>query len=203
LVKSTLVSAVCRFASPILTPSTGVDKHTGKKVAIKVESIHEKRSLLASEYRAYRALAGQRGIPAVYWFGAYGDQYRAMVLDLLGASLGRHLANTRHRRFSSATVFSLAVQLLSLIEHVHSKSFLHRDIKPANLLTGIGNDDTNVYMIDFGLAKTFVDPDTGSHIYPSRHSSFVGTPRYASVNAHECVGLSNPCSLYALHTDTP
>ncbi|PVH90830.1 kinase-like protein, partial [Periconia macrospinosa] len=134
---------------------SGVDKHTGKKVAIKVESIYEKRSLLASEYRAYRALAGQRGIPAVYWFGAYGEEYNAMVLDLLGASLGKHLGNTRHRKFSSTTVFSLAVQLLSLIEHVHSKSFLHRDIKPANLLTGIGNDDTNVYMIDFGLAKTF------------------------------------------------
>ena len=40
-------------------------------------------------------------------------------------------------------------QLLSAIEHGHSRSFIHRDLKPANLLIG---EDGKLKVADFGLA---------------------------------------------------
>lgn len=47
---------------------------------------------------------------------------------------------------------------------LHSKYFLHRDIKPDNFLVGRGEKANRVYMIDYGLAKKFMDPRTKKHI---------------------------------------
>ena len=76
-----------------------------------------------------------------------------------------------------------AEQMLTCVEHLHSKSFLHRDIKPDNFV--IGKDDPyTIYMIDFGLAKRYRDPKTKQHIPYRDNKSLTGTARYTSVNTH-------------------
>lgn len=51
----------------------------------------------------------------------------------------------------------------------------------------MGSEDHDphvLYLIDFGLARLFVDPETGQHI-PSRDGlSRIGTARYSSYNTH-------------------
>jgi len=41
-----------------------------------------------------------------------------------------------------------------------------------------------VYIIDFGLSKDYICPETGKHYEFSDNKRFVGTPRYASLNTH-------------------
>jgi casein kinase 1 gamma len=41
-----------------------------------------------------------------------------------------------------------------------------------------------VHVIDFGLAKEFVNPQTNRHISQSSGKRLTGTARYASINAH-------------------
>lgn len=41
-----------------------------------------------------------------------------------------------------------------------------------------------VYIIDFGLAKRYIDSKTGHHIPPKDGKSLVGTARYASIASH-------------------
>jgi serine/threonine protein kinase len=67
---------------------------------------------------------------------------------------------------------------------MHNKYFLHRDIKPENILIGIGEKISTIYLIDFGLAKRYKDPNTLKHISFCTNKSLIGTARYASVNAH-------------------
>lgn len=49
--------------------------------------------------------------------------------------------------------------MLKLIEFIHSRGVLHRDIKPDNFLIGRGINSDKIYMIDFGLAKRFLNKD--------------------------------------------
>ena len=49
---------------------------------------------------------------------------------------------------------------------------------------GTGEEERQCYIIDFGLAKRFVDRKTGVHIPCKDGKAMTGTARYASVNTH-------------------
>ena len=64
---------------------------------------------------------------------------------------------------------------------------IYRDIKPENCLIGTKSNNTSgiIHIVDFGLAKQFLDPETGRHINYSENKNLTGTVRYMSVNAHQ------------------
>jgi serine/threonine protein kinase len=65
---------------------------------------------------------------------------------------------------------------------------VHRDIKPDNFVMGVGKKANQVNMIDFGLAKRYIDPRNGNHIPFRQGRHLTGTARYASVKAHTGAG---------------
>ena len=74
-------------------------------------------------------------------------------------------------------------QLLKRIDHCHTKNFIHRDIKPDNFLMGHNKKAHKVYIIDFGLANSYLDIN-GNHIKYRKDKDLTGTARYASCNSH-------------------
>jgi serine/threonine protein kinase len=96
------------------------------------------------------------------------------------------------RTFSEEDLISIAKQLLSILDYLHSRqpAVIHRDIKPSNILLGdrSGNSPGQVYLVDFGSVKTAAN---GSTI------TIVGT--YGYMPPEQFGGHTSPASdLYAL-----
>lgn len=97
--------------------------------------------------------------------------------------------------------------MLEAIETLHSQGFIHRDIKPENFALGRNEHRSQVYLIDFGLAKS-EDPGgfrklegncSESLVWPASGGEFKGTVRYASVNAHRRRSLCRGDDLWSFY----
>lgn len=165
----------------------GLNIRTGEKVAIKVEPIE--LQMLINETKIYHYLRGLKGIPSVKWFGKDEKNYY-MVLSLLGDSL-----QTRWRKkgkLDKKLCLQIGIEIMDILENIHEKGMVHRDIKPDNFLLGL--EDNELFIIDFG----FCVPFSQSRLEPKTTHSLIGTPKYASLNAHDKIELTRRDDLESL-----
>jgi casein kinase 1 len=170
-----------------------INTKTNLEVAVKVEPINSDHPQLIYECKLYNYLHNDstvidKGIPNVYYCSTEGD-YNVLVMDLMGPSL-ESLFNQTLRKFSLKTVLMLIDQMIQRIEYIHNRNFIHRDIKPDNFCVGFNKTSHKIFILDFGLAKRYIQRD-GKHIPYREGKNLTGTARYASINTH--LGIEQAC----------
>jgi len=172
----------------------GFNRKNSQKVAIKIEK--DKISMyntLYKEAQILKKIQGIAGIPRLFYCGQKFI-YKAMVLELLGLDLLQFYK--RFRRFSLKTVCKIAYQLINILQKIHEKGIVHRDLKPENVAIGFEKGSNMIYLLDFGIAKEFLE--SGKHISYQEGRPFIGTIRFASLAAHKGIELSRKDDLESL-----
>lgn len=155
---------------------------SGKAYAVKIMTL-EHTALLQNEVAIYEKLREIKNIPTLYACGIEG-KFNYMVMDLLEQST-EQLRMDYGDQMSLKVVLHLATQMLTLVEQIHAYGIIHRDLKPANfLLKTNAQQISQLYLIDFGLAKCFLD-DKDRHLSIKTNEVIVGTQRYMSINTHQ------------------
>ena len=172
---------------------------TGETCAVKVESSATSKQVLKMEAAVLRRLQSANCEHACQFLGAgRTDTVNFVVMSLLGPNLSELRKKQPQGKFSWATTFRLAAQMVAGVQAVHDCGFLHRDIKPSNFVMGSQpNTKHTCYILDFGLARQYVTA-TGEVREPRPTAGFRGTVRYASISAHRAVELGRHDDLWSL-----
>jgi serine/threonine protein kinase len=147
-------------------------KTTQEQVAVKIETVTAKGSLLLREAAILRHLQGIEGVPLLYQQGSHGDKnYMVMqrlkyTLDVL-RSLGQ---------MGVCDVLQRAQQLISTLSQIHKRGIIHQDLQPKNLMSS--EDSSVTYFIDFGLAASILQTTKNP-----RTIGIIGTPCFSSMSA--------------------
>ncbi|MUL38513.1 serine/threonine-protein kinase [Gloeocapsopsis dulcis] len=132
-----------------------------------------------------------------------GKQHLLLVQDYVEGPSYRKLLNTRKQQgldFSEAEITQLLLQILPVLEYIHSLGVIHRDISPDNII--LRNSDYLPVIIDFGgvkqVAATIVsqfsptNPDAA--LLPATHLGKIGYVPQEQISE----GVSPQTDLYAL-----
>ena len=171
----------------------GENIRTKELVAIKVEPIQNNTKLLKNESIIYQYLNNIDGFANVKWFGKDLQNYY-MIISLLGESL--ETIKERKGSFSLKVVLQIGIQIINLLKTIHDKGIIHRDVKPDNFLLGLNNKSKQIYIIDFGFCKIYLN--NNEHIECKKTSNLIGTINFASINSHNFNELSRRDDLESL-----
>ena len=101
------------------------------------------------------ALLNHPHICTIYDIGDHDGRAFIAMECVDGVNLKTYMAR---QTLGTAEIVELALQIAAALEAAHAKGIVHRDIKPGNILV---NDNGQVKVLDFGLARRFRTEETG------------------------------------------
>src|ERR1041385_5302597 len=138
------------------------DEKLNRDVAIKIlpEAFAQDSDRLARFKREAQVLASLNHPNIASIFGLEeSDGLMALAMELVeGPTLADRIAAGP---ITIDETLTIARQIAAALEAAHERGIIHRDIKPANIKV---NDDDAVKVLDFGLAKVFVDETPEAHL---------------------------------------
>jgi serine/threonine protein kinase len=155
---------------------------TSPLLALKLEAHSAEKHALETELKFLKDIQDSPYFPHIIDSGST-SLYLYVVLELFGPSLSSMRREIPSRHYTVPTVVRLSIFMLECIRDFHEHGFVHRDIKPSNFLLRTGCKCPLV-LIDFGLSRRYIDPETGAPVPERSSAGFRGTSKYASLTAH-------------------
>lgn len=188
----------------------GLDRKTGKKVAIKIEENdfkpHGEKGGLQIENLIYGYLNSfepVKGFASLLYYGEKDAKHQVLIMDLLGNDMEKERQSCPGKKMPLDDVVVFGLQALRRIQYLHVTGFVHRDIKPENFLTSPDVDVTEFFLADFGLAKLYMVPDIENNCQkhmelPDKLGPSIGSRNFGTIRTLDGVEPSRRDDLESL-----
>jgi tetratricopeptide (TPR) repeat protein/tRNA A-37 threonylcarbamoyl transferase component Bud32 len=180
------------------------DTHLGRRVAIKFPTgssdEHHFRARFLREARAVSRLSHPH-IATIYDYGETDEGQPFLVMELIE---GNSLSDFMHAgQMTLVRAVEIIEAIAEALGEAHSHGIVHRDVKPTNIMI---NERHEIKVLDFGLAKQFIeepthsaDPDARTLLATrTRSGAVVGTPLYLSPEQATSAPVDARSDLFAL-----
>ncbi|MEO0969094.1 MAG: FHA domain-containing serine/threonine-protein kinase [Cyanobacteria bacterium J06639_18] len=161
LVEDILLSGNPRCVLKHLKPSSAESK-----------VLETSRILFEKEADTLEKLGSHDRIPKLLDYFEEEQQFYLVQEFIPGHTLNLELP--KGLRWTEGEIIEMLVEILEILEFVHSQGVIHRDLKPANLIRR--SSDKKIVLIDFGAIKQ-IQSQTSIYRQP-RVTISVGTPGY-------------------------
>lgn len=118
---------------------------------------------------------GNNQIPQLYAYFSEADKFYLVQEWIEGLTLDQYWS--QEGNLHRDQVRQILLQLLPVLDYVHSRHIIHRDIKPENIILRQG--DNLPFLIDFGAVKEAIATEV-NHNSDSIYSASIGTPGFMS-----------------------
>ena len=131
----------------------GRDVRTGNQIAVKVlkEEFLDNEELVRRFKNESKAISilNHPNIVKVYDVSVT-DQLQYIVMEYIDGITLKEYLKQRNGALTWKEVVHFTTQVLSALDHAHSKGIVHRDVKPQNIML---QADGSIKMMDFGIAR--------------------------------------------------
>ena len=170
----------------------GTQESLGREVAIKVlapEFTREEEFL--ERFKREARTGGSLRHPNIVQVFDLGenDGYYYIAMEYMGPSNLKQMLTERGEKLPISEAVALTEQILSALEHAHSKGIVHRDVKPANILI---SEQGAAVLTDFSIAQM----KSASRL--TQTGAAVGTPEYMAPEQFDGKGVDGRADLYAV-----
>lgn len=171
------------------------DERLRREVALKLLDVHQDEDLFYfhREARAAAALSHKNIVP-IHDYSGMGEVPPWLVMELItGETLDELVA--QRGPLKTWAVATIGIGVAAALAHAHENGVVHRDVKPDNVLVA---HDGRVMLTDFGIAKSYDDPERLGATSVSDVTRLSGTPAFMSPEQITGQTVGPPCDVFAL-----
>ncbi|CAK7892261.1 calcium/calmodulin-dependent protein kinase II [[Candida] anglica] len=173
---------IVRYARDVVT-----DEEVAVKIILK-KALKGNEDMIVDELHLLQNLHHPHIVGFRDWFESKDKFYIVTQLATGGELFDRIIQRGRFTEHDASLVI---VQMLEAIEYLHGENIVHRDLKPENILYLTPEQNSNVVLADFGIAKKLHTPD-------EKLTSSAGSFGYAAPEVILGTGHGFPCDIWSL-----
>ncbi|KAG2732926.1 hypothetical protein G9P44_003916 [Scheffersomyces stipitis] len=167
------------------------DNVSNEEVAVKIilkKALKGNEDMIIQELKLLQELRHPHIVGFRDWFESKDKFYIVTQLATGGELFDRIV---RKGKFTEHDASLVIVQMLEAIEYLHNQDIVHRDLKPENILYLTPEENSNVVLADFGIAKRLQSPN-------EKLTSSAGSFGYAAPEVILGTGHGKPCDIWSL-----